>query len=256
MTSSTSRTAVLTAVARFFDELDEAIIVVDATGTIEHVNGAFSRGAGYSADRITHTPLEAVVAVDQVLLLRAFLGWHFAPISTLSSTDSSTDSTMAPDRTSRSFRITLDVASDGAWARMASGRPAVSAVEVAMRWTTLPDPDLAAVVVQPVHTVEQGIGSILERIQPGRPVAAGASGYSSTFERRAPTGRSSRPPLSLREREILQLVLNGNRVSTVAAGLYLSENTVRNHLKRIYRKIGVNSLGELRESIRSSERAS
>ena len=256
MTSSTGRTAVLTAVARFFDELDEAIIVVDATGKIEHVNSAFSRGAGYSADRITHAPLETVVAADQALLLRAFLGWHFAPISTLSSTDSSTDSTVAPGRTSRSFRITLDVASDGAWARIAPGRPVVSAVEVAMRWTTLPDPDLAAVVVQPFQTGEQNHGPVLERKQPGRIVAASSSGQSGTFERRAPTGRVSRPPLSLREREILQLVLNGNRVSTVAAGLFLSENTVRNHLKRVYRKIGVSSLGELRESIRSSEQAS
>ena len=53
--------------------------------------------------------------------------------------------------------------------------------------------------------------------------------------------------LSHREREILDLVLDGNRVKTVAGTLYLSEHTVRNYLKRIYHKLDVHSLGELRE---------
>ncbi len=53
--------------------------------------------------------------------------------------------------------------------------------------------------------------------------------------------------LSNREREILDLVLDGNRVKTVAGTLFLSENTVRNYLKRIYHKLDVHSLGELRE---------
>jgi DNA-binding CsgD family transcriptional regulator len=55
--------------------------------------------------------------------------------------------------------------------------------------------------------------------------------------------------LSVREREILDLILGGNRVSTVAARLYLSENTIRNYLKRIYHKLDVHSLGELRERL-------
>lgn len=55
--------------------------------------------------------------------------------------------------------------------------------------------------------------------------------------------------LSAREREILDLLLEGNRVATAAQALFLSENTVRNYLKRIYRKLGVHSLGELRERL-------
>lgn len=57
--------------------------------------------------------------------------------------------------------------------------------------------------------------------------------------------------LSSREREIFDLILEGNRVSTVANTLFLSENTVRNYLKRIYQKVGVHSLGELRERMAS-----
>jgi DNA-binding CsgD family transcriptional regulator/PAS domain-containing protein len=56
-----------------------------------------------------------------------------------------------------------------------------------------------------------------------------------------------RPSLSRREQQVLHCVTEGKRVATIASELFLSENTVRNHLKRIYRKLGVRSLGELRE---------
>lgn len=55
--------------------------------------------------------------------------------------------------------------------------------------------------------------------------------------------------LSKREREIFDLIIDGNRVATVASELYLSEHTVRNYLKRIYQKLDVHSLGELRECV-------
>jgi DNA-binding CsgD family transcriptional regulator len=53
--------------------------------------------------------------------------------------------------------------------------------------------------------------------------------------------------LSSREREVFDLILQGSRVGTVAHELFLSEHTVRNYLKRIYAKLDVHSLGELRE---------
>lgn len=55
--------------------------------------------------------------------------------------------------------------------------------------------------------------------------------------------------LSNRERAILRGLLEGKRTATIAKEFYLSEHTVRNHLKRIYRKAGVHSLGELRENL-------
>lgn len=55
--------------------------------------------------------------------------------------------------------------------------------------------------------------------------------------------------LSKREREIFDLIVDGNRVATVASELFLSEHTVRNYLKRIYQKLDVHSLGELRELV-------
>jgi nitric oxide dioxygenase len=55
--------------------------------------------------------------------------------------------------------------------------------------------------------------------------------------------------LSQREWEILRCVAGGQRVATIARSLFLSPHTVRNHLKSIYRKLGVRTQGELRELI-------
>lgn len=55
--------------------------------------------------------------------------------------------------------------------------------------------------------------------------------------------------LSERERDILHGLLVGKRTATMAREFFLSEHTVRNHLKHIYRKVGVHSLGELRETL-------
>lgn len=51
--------------------------------------------------------------------------------------------------------------------------------------------------------------------------------------------------LSPREQEILGEVLSGKRVTDIARTLSISRHTVRNHLKAIYRKLGVHSQVEL-----------
>jgi PAS domain S-box-containing protein len=56
--------------------------------------------------------------------------------------------------------------------------------------------------------------------------------------------------LSDREREVLSHLMAGSRVATIAQTLFISPNTVRNHLKAIYRKVGASSQNELIELIR------
>jgi DNA-binding NarL/FixJ family response regulator len=51
--------------------------------------------------------------------------------------------------------------------------------------------------------------------------------------------------LSSRQREILVRLLNAQRVSLIAAELYVSPSTVRNHLTTIFTKFGVHSQAEL-----------
>ncbi len=56
--------------------------------------------------------------------------------------------------------------------------------------------------------------------------------------------------LSSREKDVLSKLVTGQRVSTIARSLYISPNTVRNHLKSIFRKVGVHSQAELLEHLR------
>ena len=51
--------------------------------------------------------------------------------------------------------------------------------------------------------------------------------------------------LSRREMQILEHLMVGERVSVIAANLFISEHTVRNHLKSIFRKSGTGSQAEL-----------
>ena len=76
-----------------------------------------------------------------------------------------------------------------------------------------------------------------------------------------PRGRGGAYPTALVERlrlvsprewEVLERLRTGLRVATIARELSISPNTVRNHLKSIYRKLGVRSQTELLEQLRGS----
>ena len=60
--------------------------------------------------------------------------------------------------------------------------------------------------------------------------------------------------LSAREKEILVLLVQNLRVSAIAERLFISPSTVRNHLKAIYRKVGVSSQGALLEWVAALSR--
>ncbi len=55
--------------------------------------------------------------------------------------------------------------------------------------------------------------------------------------------------LSPREREIAGLLASGLRVRQITQHLYVSENTVRNHLKSIFSKLSITSQAELLDEI-------
>ena len=60
--------------------------------------------------------------------------------------------------------------------------------------------------------------------------------------------------LTSREWAVLTRLLDGERVSAIAAGLYVSQSTVRNHLSSIYAKLGVHSQVDLIRLIRREVR--
>jgi DNA-binding CsgD family transcriptional regulator len=58
-------------------------------------------------------------------------------------------------------------------------------------------------------------------------------------------------PLSHRERLVLAEVERGHTVAAIAAALYISPNTVKTHLRRLYRKLGVSTRAEAIRKARS-----
>lgn len=59
--------------------------------------------------------------------------------------------------------------------------------------------------------------------------------------------------LSRREREVVLLLLRGQRVPSIANQLYISPSTVRNHLSRVFKKVGVRTQAELLERFAGRE---
>lgn len=57
--------------------------------------------------------------------------------------------------------------------------------------------------------------------------------------------------LSPREREVLSYLVAGDRVPAIARHLHISPHTVRNHLKAIYRKVGVDTQSSLIQRVRA-----
>jgi DNA-binding NarL/FixJ family response regulator len=58
--------------------------------------------------------------------------------------------------------------------------------------------------------------------------------------------------LSAREKEVLYLIVDGQRLGQIAKALFISQHTVRNHLKVIFRKLDVHSQPDLMRKGRGS----
>jgi len=66
-------------------------------------------------------------------------------------------------------------------------------------------------------------------------VRANGTGRANGHEEQASLG------LSARELEVMSLIAGGHTNGEIAAHLFLAEKTVKNHVRRIYSKLGVES---------------
>jgi two-component system response regulator DesR len=99
------------------------------------------------------------------------------------------------------------------------------------------------------------------RISPGAAKAAGAAGFIPKDWGAADIARAVRmvglgmtvfqpqvdtdaPPLSSREREVLDLIANGSTNREIAAALHLSPHTIKEHTSSLYRKLGARNRAE------------
>jgi DNA-binding CsgD family transcriptional regulator len=56
---------------------------------------------------------------------------------------------------------------------------------------------------------------------------------------RAEVDEDARLGLSAREREVMSMIAGGHTNGEIATHLFLAEKTVKNHVRRIYSKLGV-----------------
>lgn len=77
---------------------------------------------------------------------------------------------------------------------------------------------------------------------------------SSELSEPPPLPASIAADLSPREREVLSSFRASPRIAELARTLHISPHTVRNHLKAIYRKLGVSSQAELLALLAAAER--
>jgi DNA-binding CsgD family transcriptional regulator len=77
----------------------------------------------------------------------------------------------------------------------------------------------------------------------GESVAAGASAPAGGAAAAGASAAASLPGLRLsaRELEVMSLIAGGHTNGEIAAHLFLAEKTVKNHVRRIYSKLGVDS---------------
>lgn len=84
-----------------------------------------------------------------------------------------------------------------------------------------------------------------------RALAPSAAKPAEATPARAQTGPPSRGPnleatsLTMRERQVLQMAMQGLTAAQVAERLYISKRTVETHLERAYAKLGVRSKRQL-----------
>jgi len=103
-------------------------------------------------------------------------------------------------------------------------------------------PDLIVKSIRKVHSGEIWLDS--------HTTAAVMRQFSTALEGGSPSGSGAskgreRSPLSAREREIVALVAQGYKNKEMAEKMFISEQTVKNHLHNIFDKLGVSDRLEL-----------
>jgi DNA-binding CsgD family transcriptional regulator len=105
----------------------------------------------------------------------------------------------------------------------------------------------------PGIAVTDDLSAVLGRLGRGAQIAELARGIFRGISERDLPGLNT---LTTRELEVLTHLLEGDRPPGIAAKLFLSQSTVRNHLSSIFARLGVNSQQELINLFRGAQSAS
>jgi DNA-binding NarL/FixJ family response regulator len=91
--------------------------------------------------------------------------------------------------------------------------------------------------------------AIVDVAEGGAPMSPIVAKKVITHFNKARAGNVSFEELTPRENEILQELTRGNSYKMIADKLGISFNTVKNHIKSIYTKLNVNSMGEVMQKV-------
>jgi DNA-binding NarL/FixJ family response regulator len=108
-------------------------------------------------------------------------------------------------------------------------------------------------VIEKLREIQRGLARGADEEAEATPVGRGQPGAPDAASRSLPA--SVLEQLSPREREILDALAAGQRVGNIAQAFGISAFTVRNHLKAIFRKLGVHSQVELLAQVHARSRA-
>jgi DNA-binding NarL/FixJ family response regulator len=165
--------------------------------------------------------------------------------------------------------VSLECGDRRFWLRLAESMQRASSASIVVIGSTFDDDtigrlalhDRCYVLHRPFHgaqvraTIQLAIARQSERPKPTPPLdprrrqlEQAMRDIGAILNGTVPVDDGPRPPneralqaLRPREREIVELLLNNCRVSAVATRLSISTHTVRNHLKHVYRRLGVHS---------------
>jgi DNA-binding CsgD family transcriptional regulator len=199
------------------EPLEMAIGTANASWTITSISSDIEALLGFSAHEATGRSLLGSVQQDDVpLLLEADVRTH--------------------DDHAASVAIEMRHAS-GEWKRMCC--VLTSLAGAADRYfILLPESETARTEAGRVSELEHHLWRIAAEVE--------ASGI---LQRIGATSNAARLPqmaaLSLRQWEVLNRLLRGDRVPTIAKELFVSQSTVRDHLSAIFERFGVHSQAEL-----------
>lgn len=218
-----------------FDALDVGIISVDGAGRALSANTRAASLLGLSKDALRgrslspadwHWWVEPADALQAGTISAAATLGHASPTPTI---------IRVSDRAGKTIRILMTLRSVAANNAHGTSGYVVTLQELPVDTST--DPDGAG---EP--DAGQGLAEVVGRL---RSVLADLETFSGIHS----LGRGALPEsfgeLTARETEIVGCLLEGVRVTTIAQRLYLSPHTVRNHLRSIFRKVGVASQAEL-----------
>jgi DNA-binding CsgD family transcriptional regulator/PAS domain-containing protein len=197
---------------------DGVQITVDERWRIAHISTNAGAVIGRPpAELLEHSILELTHAGDQAALLLAFAR---------ATTDTSAD-------------VRIRLREDGGW------RPVRAVITLLAGDGTLPFSLVAAPATEAEPPDPRSVSQLAGHLRRLASEIEASGILAPLIQTAAALGIPATAELSPRQWEIASRLVQGERVATIAAEMYLSESTVRNHLSAIFQKFGVHSQSEL-----------